>query len=123
MKRLFVLVPVVSMLALVASAIPASAQPDPVSVLQQFQDVDAIVFGHFHRPYIGWHNVVLLFSPGGVYQLTPERARAELARPQTLMRRAYLLNARRHVARTSTVGMLTIEDDTIKAEILPLADT
>ena len=89
-------------------------------VLQQFQDVDAIVFGHFHRPYVSWHNRILLFNPGGVYQLTPARAKIELAQPQSLSRRLYLLNALRHVALTPTVGLLTVIDGTIEAEILPL---
>jgi len=91
-------------------------------VLRAFQDVDAIVFGHFHRPYVGYHNNVLLFNPGGVYQLTPERAQAELSQPQPWLRRAYLLNARRRLPGIPTVGLLIIENGTIKAEILPISE-
>src|SRR2546421_4565701 len=40
---------------------------------------------------IGYHDNVLLFNPGAVYHLTPERAKAELSQPQPLLRRAYLL--------------------------------
>lgn len=36
------------------------------SVLSEFNDVDAIVFGHSHEPYIKMHGGVLLFNPGSV---------------------------------------------------------
>ncbi|MDE3088084.1 MAG: metallophosphoesterase family protein [Chloroflexota bacterium] len=36
------------------------------SVLREFTDVDAIVFGHSHAPYIKMHGGVLLFNPGSV---------------------------------------------------------
>lgn len=89
-------------------------------VLRAFKQVDAIVFGHFHHPYLVWHHGILLFNPGAVYQLTPEQIRAELSRPQSLARRAYLLNAHRKVPGTPSVGLLTIEDGTIEATILPI---
>jgi putative phosphoesterase len=89
-------------------------------VLRAFQDVDAIIFGHFHRPYVAWQQNVLLFNPGAVYQMTPEEAEAELARPQPLLRRVYLLNARRRRPIAPSVGLLTIENGTIKTTILPL---
>ena len=89
-------------------------------VLRTFPDVDAIIFGHFHRPYVARRQNVLLFNPGAVYQLTAKQAKAELARPQPLLRRAYLLNARRRLPIAPSVGLLTIEDGTIKADILPL---
>lgn len=89
-------------------------------VLRAFQDVDAIIFGHFHRPYVAWQQHVLLFNPGAVYQLTPEEAKAELGRPQRLLRKAYLLHASRRRPIAPSVGLLTIEDGTIKADILPL---
>jgi putative phosphoesterase len=90
-------------------------------VLHKFEQVDAIVFGHFHRPYIGRHQGVLLFNPGAVYHLTSERAQVQLTQKQPFLRRLYLLNARRRLPIAPSVGLLTLEDDTIKAEILPLA--
>lgn len=36
------------------------------SVLCEFSDVDAIIFGHSHEPYIKMHGGVLLFNPGSV---------------------------------------------------------
>ena len=91
-------------------------------VLRSFQHVDAIVFGHFHHPYLAWHRNVLLFNPGAIYQLTPERIQAELSRSPSLMRRAYLLNAYRKVPTTPSVGMLTIKDDRMQAEIIPISE-
>ena len=91
-------------------------------VLRFFQDVDAIVFGHFHHPYLAWHRNVLLFNPGAVYQLTPERIHMELSRSPSLLRRAYLLNTYRKVPGTPSIGLLTIKDDKIQAEILPISE-
>lgn len=88
--------------------------------LRAFRDVDAIIFGHFHRPYVAWHQDVLLFNPGAVYQLTREQARVELGRTHHLLRRVYLLNTLRRRPIAPSVGLLTIEDGTIKADILPL---
>ena len=36
------------------------------AVLREFSDVDAIVFGHSHEPYIRMHGAVLLFNPGSI---------------------------------------------------------
>jgi putative phosphoesterase len=36
------------------------------SVLHEFTDVDAIVFGHSHEPYVKMHGAVLLFNPGSI---------------------------------------------------------
>lgn len=45
------------------------AKPAPVTdyydlLLQQFDGVDAIIFGHTHRPYARVHQGVFLFNPG-----------------------------------------------------------
>ncbi len=91
--------------------------------LHLFPHVDVIVFGHFHRAYIAHHNGVLLFNPGGVYQITPERLRERLAHPRSMMERVYLLNSFRRTPFPPTVGMLTIEHGTIQAEILHIPVT
>jgi len=91
-------------------------------VLKTFNHVDAIIFGHFHRPYCVWHQGVLLFNPGAVYQLNPERIHAELSRSPSFLRRAYLLNAYRKVPIVPSIGLLTIEERTIQAEILPISE-
>lgn len=43
------------------------------SVLGEFTDVDAIVFGHSHEPYIKMHGGVLLFNPGSVVARNNQR--------------------------------------------------
>ncbi len=96
-------------------------------VLRAFSQVDAIIFGHFHRPYLAQHNGVLLFSPGAVYHLTPERAQAQLSKNHPFIRRIFLRRWLRRAARSPavvtgppTVGLLTIVEDTIQAEVLPI---
>ena len=51
---------------------------------------------------------------------TPEQIQAELSHPQSLARRVYLLNANRKVPGTPSVGLLTVEDGTIEAALLPI---
>jgi putative phosphoesterase len=43
------------------------------AVLREFSDVDAIVFGHSHAPYIKMHGAVLLFNPGSVVPFNGQR--------------------------------------------------
>jgi putative phosphoesterase len=89
-----------------------------------FRDVDAILFAHAHRPHMAWRDGVLLFSPGAVYSRTPELTRAELARKPSLLRRLYLERWLRQAQRQGrdaevlpTVGILTISDGKIHAEV------
>ncbi len=63
------------------------------SVLREFTDVDAIVFGHSHEPYIKMHGSVLLFNPGSVV-------------------------SRNH--RGGTIGILDIGAHAIKGRIVPI---
>jgi uncharacterized protein len=65
------------------------------AVLREFNDVDAIVFGHSHTPYIKMHGGILLFNPGSVARPTDPNSRG-------------------------TVGMLEITPFAIKGRILPL---
>ncbi|MFQ6014655.1 MAG: YfcE family phosphodiesterase [Anaerolineae bacterium] len=62
-------------------------------VLNQFSDVDAIIFGHTHRPYIKTVEGVLLFNPGPASPVGN-------ARP--------------------SVGILDIEENTIAGRIINL---
>jgi len=92
-------------------------------VLREFENVDAIVFGHFHRPYVGRHNGVLLFCPGAVYHLTPDKARALLVTERlSLLRQVYLTRRGRRgsAAGVATIGLLTIESGRIEAQIIPI---
>jgi len=63
------------------------------AVLREFADVDAIVFGHSHAPYIKMHGSVLLFNPGS--------AMPDAGRP-------------------GTVGMLEIGTHAMKGRIIAL---
>ncbi len=65
------------------------------SVLREFNDVDAIVFGHSHAPYIKMHGGILLFNPGSV------------AKPADTTSRG-------------SIGILEISAFAIKGRILPL---
>ncbi len=63
------------------------------SVLGEFTDVDAIVFGHSHAPYIKMHGGVLLFNPGSVVS---------------------------HNNQPGTMGILDIGANAIKGRIVPI---
>ena len=96
-------------------------------VLRAFSQVEAIIFGHFHRPYLAWHNGVLLFSPGAVYHLTPERTQAQLSENPPFIRRVFLRRWLRRAAESPTVvtgpptvGLLTLVEGMIQAEVLPI---
>lgn len=62
-------------------------------ILREFPDVDVIVFGHSHEPYVKMHGGVLLFNPGSV------------APPQ---------------GQSGSIGMLEITPNSIKGKIIPL---
>lgn len=96
-------------------------------VLRVFEHVNAIVFGHFHRPYQAWHNGVLLFSPGAVYHLTVGRAQAQLYQDLPFIRRIFLSRWLRRATRPPavvtgppTVGLLTVVEGTIQTKVLPI---
>ncbi|MBC8448035.1 MAG: metallophosphoesterase family protein [Chloroflexi bacterium] len=96
-------------------------------VLRAFSQVEVIVFGHFHRPYLAWHDGVLLFCPGAVYHLTPEHAQAQLSEDPPFIRRVFLRRWLRRAAKNPTVvtgppplGLLTVVEGTIQAEVLPI---
>jgi putative phosphoesterase len=90
-------------------------------VMKSFNDVDAIVFGHFHRPYIAEQNGILLFNPGAIYCATPAIVQARLARTRSFVQRVYLRRWFRSLPKIPTVGVLTVEDGKIRAEIIPIS--
>lgn len=113
-------------------------------VLRAFegQEVDAVVFGHIHRPLLErrtWGNTwvralqrrevhlgepgegpFLRFSPGATYHCTGEEARRRLARGGPPHHRLYYRSRLRWDAGIATVGLFTIRGRTITPEILPL---
>ena len=86
-----------------------------------FPGVDAVVYGHTHHADIRRVDGTLLFNPGAVYQVTPEAARARLARHPTWFERSWLevIRHRRDNPKPS-IGMLEIGASGIAASILPL---
>jgi putative phosphoesterase len=90
-------------------------------------DVDAILFGNTNRPYMARHDGVLVFSPGSVYQRTPQMLRAELAKnPPFAIRRA-LQRLLEHAEKAGdaavmppSIGLLSISDGAIHAEVRTL---
>jgi uncharacterized protein len=91
-------------------------------VVHSFHLVDAILFGHFHRPYLAWHDGILLFNPGAVYLLTPETLQARFSQTPSFFQRIFLHRWRQSLPGIPTVGILTIEDGKISAEILPVSN-
>jgi putative phosphoesterase len=63
------------------------------AVLQDYPDVDAIVFGHTHEPYMKMHGGVLLFNPGAA--VLPS-------------------------GKPGSIGVLEITNQAIKGRIIPL---
>ena len=104
-----------------ASSLPRDATP-------AWREVDALLFGHTHRPLMARHNGVLFFSPGAVYQYTVETLRVELAKDPPLAKRLTLQRLLDHAEKSGadavmppTIGLLTIADGVIHAEVQPLA--
>lgn len=98
--------------------------------LESVNELDAILFGYAHRPYMARHQGVLLFSPGGVYQRTAQMLRDELARNPALPRRLALQRQLDQAEKSGddavmppTVGLLTIERGALSAEVRPVTVT
>lgn len=113
-------------------------------VLRAFEgeQVDAVVFGHIHRPLIErrtwgetWVRALqrreiqlgeptggpsLLFSPGATYHCTGDEARTRLERGGPPHHRLYYRSRLRWERGIPTAGLLTIRGRTVIPEILPL---
>jgi uncharacterized protein len=88
---------------------------------RRFPDADVIVYGHTHAPRIARGDGALLFNPGAVYQVTPERARQRLAGGPGWFEWSWL-QVMRHRRRwpPPSVGILTFGEGRVDAQILPL---
>lgn len=94
---------------------------------KSFPGVAAIIFGHVRRPYMARHNGTLLFCPGAIFHRTIDITKAELAKHPPVHRRAvlerWLAEAEREadpVPVPATVGILTISESRIEAEVVSL---
>jgi putative phosphoesterase len=94
----------------------------PPRALRRFDGVDAVVFGHVHRPLCERRDGVLLFSPGAVHHLTPEAARDQLAFERRPLHRIYLRRRLRHPLTDPrpTVGLLHVDGGRVEGEIVTL---
>lgn len=88
---------------------------------RRFPAADVIVYGHTHAPRLARTGGTLIFNPGAVYQVTPERAAERLLRRPGWFEWSWL-QVIRHRRRwpAPSVGILTFSDDRVDAQILPL---
>ncbi len=89
------------------------------------QEVDAVVFGHFHQPLIEWQpraNAadLLLFSPGATYHCTRSEAALRLKRGGPLHHRLYYISRWRWAEGHPTAGIIEIENGMMTPRILRL---
>lgn len=91
------------------------------SLLRRFKGVDAIVFGHTHRPHVENVGGTLLFNPGGVHQWNPETAAQRLNRKPGWFEWSWLQVAR-HMRDfpTPSVGILEVSPTAIVPKIVRL---
>ena len=87
--------------------------------------VDAIVFGHFHVPYCTYHEDILLFNPGSLYKRSCEASFYRMHRARFRWRRhlawlEYHLVSDDTPPPSSTAGILTIEQNQIRANTVSL---
>ncbi len=90
------------------------------------EEVNAIIFGHFHHTYQKHHKGVLLFSPGAIFHRSVEWAKAQLSSKKlSFIQRVILQDWLRREKRIPslntgppTVGLLTIKQSTIHAEVI-----
>jgi putative phosphoesterase len=94
----------------------------PGYVLREFEndEVDAVVFGHIHRPLIEHHGPVMLFNPGATYHCQAGAAVRRLKRGGPLHHRLYYTSRARWPEGVATAGLLTISDGRIEPEVFEL---
>jgi len=90
----------------------------PRALARRFTDVDCIVFGHFHVPYLGRAGTTTVFSPGAVYVVDADPLVASRGIKSTAYRRyrAGLPDS----ARVPHVGILEITDGIVVPRFVPV---
>ena len=88
---------------------------------RRFPEADAIVYGHTHTPAVDRDGGQLVFNPGAVYQTDRAAALRRLGRRPGWFEWSWLqvIRHRRRVPAPS-VGVLEIDAEGIRAEVLPL---
>lgn len=88
---------------------------------RQFADVDVVIHGHTHRARVTWYREVLLFNPGGVYQIGPETCRQRLSRNPGWFEWCWLQVAQFiRLEYRPTVGLLELGPEEMRASIVSL---
>jgi putative phosphoesterase len=90
----------------------------PRALARRFTDIDCLVFGHFHVPYLGYAGSTVVFSPGAVYVVEADPHSAA----RGLKGRAYrrFRSGLPDYARIPHVGILEIDRGLITPRFVPL---
>lgn len=91
----------------------------PRALVRRFPEVECVVFGHFHVPYLGRVGETTVFSPGAVHVVEADPARGT---PRGVKGRAYR-RYRKHLppaACVPQVGVLEIADGVVTATFVPI---
>jgi uncharacterized protein len=96
-------------------------------LLEKFQhdNVQAIVFGHFHITYSGYHDGILLFNPGSIYKLSRAALYWRSKHARSAFRRftasiEYRLKIKGQQTPQPTIGLITIENGKLSTEHIEL---
>jgi uncharacterized protein len=96
-------------------------------LLEKFRDdnVQMIVFGHFHVTYSGYHDGILLFNPGSIYKLSKAALHWRSKHAGSALRRftasiEYHLNTKGQQTPQPTIGLITIENGNISTQHIEL---
>lgn len=89
------------------------------------ENVDAVVFGHIHRPLVEWRpreadRDLLLFNPGATYHCTRSEAVRRLKRGGPLHHRLYYISRWRWSEGVPTAGLLEVENGVITPRVFRL---
>jgi uncharacterized protein len=96
-------------------------------LLHEFRhdDVQVIVFGHFHSTYSACHNGILFFNPGSIYKISQAAIRWRSKNAHSMFRRftasiEYRLFNRFQQSPQPTIGIITIENGKIQTQHIEL---
>ena len=97
-------------------------------LLHTFRDdnVEVIVFGHFHRPYSDYHHGILLLNPGSIYKISHDALVYRIRNSHSAIRRftarlEYRALPPDQIIYPPTVAIMTIDNQQITTEIHQLS--
>jgi uncharacterized protein len=88
-------------------------------------DVQIIVFGHFHRPYSEFHKGILLLNPGSIYKMSFDALTYRINHTASKTRRITARLERRmlksdRIIHPPTVALIQIENQQFSTEVISL---